>query len=174
MVNDNIHLLNTSGAAAHITVGLPGAPPVQVTLPSLAETYVTSAPGHIGGPITVTSDQPVLSSQRVQYFQSFNETPSESAAQALTTSHIMWFDKATAGMSNDNIHVLNAGTVSANVMVSLTGASPATFALAAGMETYVSFPAGSIGGPVTITSDQPVLAAQRVQYYQTFSEVPAA
>jgi hypothetical protein len=76
---DNIHFLNTSGAAAHITVGLPGATPVTVTLASLAETYVTSAPGQIGGPVTVTSDQPVLSSQRVQYYQSFNETPSEPA-----------------------------------------------------------------------------------------------
>jgi hypothetical protein len=38
----------------------------------------------------------------------------------------------------------------------------------------VTFPPGSIGGPVTIASDQPVLAAQRIQYYRTFSEVPAA
>jgi len=38
----------------------------------------------------------------------------------------------------------------------------------------VSFAAGSLGGPVTITSSQPVLAAQRVQYFQSFNEVPAA
>jgi hypothetical protein len=173
MVGDNIHLLNTSGAPAHITVGMPGATPVTVTLASLAETYVTSAPGQIGGPVTVTSDQPVLSSQRVQYYQSFNETPSESAGQALASSHVMWFDRASTGMVNDNIHVVNAGAVTANVTVSLPGASSGMFALRAGMETYVTFPPGTIGGPVTIASDQPVLAAQRVQYYRTFSEVPA-
>jgi len=174
MIGDNIHLFNTSGTTAQITVGLPGVTPVQVTLPSLTETYVTSTPGHIGGPVTVTSDQPVLASQRVQYYQSFNETPSVSPAQALASSHIMWFDKATAGMLNDNVHVLNTGTLAAHVTVALAGASPNVFTLAAGTETYASFPSGSIGGPVTITSDQPVLAAQRVQYFQTFSEVPAA
>jgi hypothetical protein len=174
MVGDNIHLLNTGGVAAHVTVGVPGSAPVSVTLPPLAETYVTFARGQIGGPVTFTSDQPVLSSQRVQYFQSFNETPSESAAQALTSSHVMWFDKATTGMAGDNIHVLNTSGSTANVTVSLPGASPAMFSLAAGAETYVTFPFGNIGGSVTITSDQPVLAAQRVQYYQTFSETPAA
>jgi hypothetical protein len=86
----------------------------------------------------------------------------------------MLFDRASAGMVNDNIHVLNAGAVTANVTVSLPGASSGMFTLPAGMETYVTFPPGNIGGPVTITSDQPVLAAQRVQYYQTFSETPAA
>jgi hypothetical protein len=174
MVNDNIHLLNTSGATAHLTIGMPGTSPLAVTLPSLTQTYVSFAAGKIGGPVTVTSDQPVLSSQRVQYYQSFNETPSMAAGQALTTSHVMWFDRATAGMTNDNIHVLNVGGATANVTVTLAGAASNSFALAAGAETYVSFPPGNIGGPVTVTSDQPVLAAQRVQYYQTFSEVPAA
>ena len=38
-------------------------------------------------------------------------------------------------------------------------------------EAYATFPPGTIGGPVTITSDQPVLASQRVQFEQTFNEV---
>src|SRR2546421_408100 len=147
MAGGNIHLLNTSGSTAHITVGLPGAAPVTLTLPALAETYVTSAPGHIGGPVTVTSDQPVLSSPRVQYYQSFNETPSATAAQAQTSSHVIWFDKASQGMVGDNIHVLNTGSMTANVTVSLAGVSPVVFSLPAGMEAYVSFPARSIGGP---------------------------
>jgi hypothetical protein len=173
MVGDNVHLLNTSGSTAHITVVLTGASSIPVTLPAGAETYVTFPAGHIGGPVTVTSDQPVLSSQRVQYFQSFNETPSASATQAQTTSHVMWFDRVSPGMVGDNIHVLNPGGTVANVTVSLAGASPMSFSLGAGMETYVSFPVGHIGGPVTITSDQPVLAAQRLQYYQTFNELPS-
>jgi hypothetical protein len=172
MVGDNIHLLNTNASPAHITVATPGAS-TAVTLPSLAETYVTFAYGHIGGPITVTSDQPVLASQRVQYFQSFNETPSESAAQALSSSHVMWFDKASPGMFNDNIHLLNPGVASASVTVSLPGATSQFATVAPGAETYVTFPVGTIGGPVTVTATQPLLAAQRVQYLQSFNEIPA-
>ena len=48
------------------------------------------------------------------------------------------------------------------------------FMVAAGAETYVFFPKGILGGPVTITSSVPVIAAQRVQYFQSFNEVPAA
>ena len=43
-----------------------------------------------------------------------------------------------------------------------------------GAEAYVSFPPGTIGGPVTVSSSQPVLASQRVQYYSSFTEVHAA
>jgi hypothetical protein len=42
--------------------------------------------------------------------------------------------------------------------------------VAAGAQTYVNFP-GSLGGPVSVTSTQPVLASQRVQYYQSFNEI---
>ena len=84
----------------------------------------------------------------------------------------MWFDRATAGMVGDNIHVLNPGTTTASVQVKL-GASSLSFSLGPGAETHVSFPAGKIGGPVSIISTLPVLAAQRVQYFQTFNEVDA-
>ena len=43
--------------------------------------------------------------------------------------------------------------------------------VAAGAEAFVSFPAGTIGGPVTLSSTQPVLASQRVQYYSSFNEI---
>jgi spore germination protein YaaH len=173
MAADNIHVLNPGASAANVTVSLAGAAAVTFSLGAGAETYVTFGAGHLGGPVTVTSDQPVLASQRVQYYSSFNEVASASAAQAAATSYVMWFDKATPGMVGDNIHVFNPGTVTANVTVSLPGANPISFALTAGMETYVTFPVGHIGGPVTITSDQPVLAAQRVQYYTSFNEAPS-
>jgi len=119
----------------------------------------------------VSSTQPVLASQRVQYYSTFNEVWAESAAQATTASYVNWFDKASAGMNNDNIHLLNPGGVSASVTVSLPGATPLTATVAAGGEAYVSFPVGTIGGPVTITSDQPILASQRVQYFSSFNEI---
>jgi hypothetical protein len=77
-------------------------------------------------------------------------------------------------MTGDNIHVLNTAGTSTTVTVSLPGASPVTVTVAAGVEAFVSFPFGSMGGPVTITASQPVLASQRIQYYQSFNEVPAS
>jgi len=77
-------------------------------------------------------------------------------------------------MVGDNIHILNAGTTSATVTISLPGASPIVVTANPGVEIYVAFAAGAIGGPVAIISTQPILAAQRVQYYQSFNEVPSS
>ena len=173
MLNDNIHLLNPGATSASVTVSLPGVTPQTVSVAAGAETYVTFPAGTIGGPVTVSSTQPVLASQRVQYFQTFNEVWAAGAAQAATTSFFNWYDKASDGMFNDTIHLLNPGTTSATVTVGLHGASARIVSVGPGLETYVTFPAGTIGGPVVVTSTQPVLASQRVQYYQSFNEVPA-
>jgi spore germination protein YaaH len=173
MYNDNIHVLNPGGVAANVTVSLPGATPQAVSVAPGAEAYVTFPAGKIGGPVTVSSSQPVMASQRVQYYQTFNEVWALSAAQAVTTSYFNWYDKASPGMYNDNIHLLNPGGVTANVTVTLPGAASVTASVAAGAETYVTFPAGKIAGPVKVSSTQPVLASQRVQYYSSFNEVPA-
>src|SRR5258706_402217 len=173
MAGDNIHVLNPGSVIAHVTVGLPGATPDSFALGPGSATYVSFPAGTIGGPGTVTPAPPRLAGERGQDHQSFNEVPAAAPPQAKVVSHVMWFDKVTAGMIADNIHVLNTGSASANVTVSLPGASDIVFALAAGQETYVTFPFGKIGGPVTITATQNVLAAQRVQYYQTFNEVAA-
>jgi len=173
MVNDNIHILNTSATTAIGSVSLPGAADLPFSLAAGEGTYVSFPAGTIGGPVTVSASQPVLATQRVQYYQSFNEVPQATAQQAGKVSHLMWFDTASAGMNGDNIHVLNTSAVTAIVVVRLRGAADIRFSLAAGAETYVAFPPGSIGGPVTISSDQNVVAAQRVQYFQTFNEVAA-
>ena len=173
MLNNNIHLLNPGTSSASVTVSLPGATPQMATVAPEAETYVNFPPGTIGGPVKVTSTQPVLASQRVQYKQTFNEVWAASASLAATTSYLNWYDKASPGMNNDNVHLLNPGTTSVSVTVSVPGASPQTVSVAGGAETYVNFP-GAIGGPVTVTSTQPVLSSQRVQYNQSFNEVWAA
>jgi hypothetical protein len=72
-------------------------------------------------------------------------------------------------MINDNVHLLNPGGVT--VSVSLPGLTPRTATIAPGAEAYFSFPNGTIGGPVTVTASQPVLASQRVQHYSSFKEV---
>jgi spore germination protein YaaH len=173
MYNDNIHLLNPGTTSATVTVSLPGATSQVTTVAPGAESNVTFPAGKIGGPVTVSSTQPVLASQRVQYYSSFNEVWAESAGQALTSSHFNWFDKASPGMSNDNVHLFNPGATIANVTVFMPDGTARVTAVAPGAETFVTFPPGTIGGPVTVSSSQPVLASQRVQFYQSFNEIPA-
>jgi hypothetical protein len=170
MLNDNIHLVNTSASIANIIVSVGST---SITMPPLAvgaEEFATFPQGTIGGPVQVNSDQVILASQRVQYYQSFNEVWAETPGQAVMTSYFQWYDKASSpGFLNDNIHVLNPGTATATVTVTL-GASSQVLTVAAGAETYTAFP-GKIGGPVTVSSTLPVLASQRVEYYQSFNEV---
>jgi len=175
-VQDNIHVINTSSVSANVFVSVPGAATVSATLAAGATTYLTFPQGTIGGPVVVNSDQTVISSQRVQYNQSFNEVWCETPGQASMTSYFNWYDKASDGFNNDNVHLLNPGTTTSNVTVSLTGVSgvtPVTVNVAAGAGTYVNFPQGTIGGPikVVVNSGPAVLASQRVQYYGTFNEV---
>src|SRR5207253_1119518 len=175
VLGDNVHILNSGATASTGCVMVSGKAVAPWTASAGQEMYVTMPAGTIGGPVvvTVTSGPAVLASQRVQFNQSFNEVWAASAAQAATTSYFNWYDKASPGMLNDNVHLLNPGTTSADVTVSLAGAAPRSVSVGPGAETYVSFPQGTIGGPVTVTATQPVLASQRVQYYSSFNEVPA-
>src|SRR5439155_886098 len=134
MLNDNIHVLNPGGTAADVTVELSGAVSQLLSVAPGAEAYATFPAGSIAGPGTVTATQPVLASQRAQYSPSSTELRALSAAQAATTSYINWYDKASAGMVNDNIHLLNPGNASATVTVSLPGAAAQVVAVAPGAE----------------------------------------
>src|SRR5438874_13508831 len=104
MNNANIHLMNPGGSSATVTVTLAGATTQVVDVASGGGAYVTFPKGSIGGPVMVSSTQPVLASQRVQYYSTFNEVSAQSAAQAAATSYGNWFDKSSVGMNNDNIH----------------------------------------------------------------------
>jgi hypothetical protein len=171
MVNDNIHIVNPGATSADVTVSLPNATAQHLTVGPGLESYATFPQGTIGGPVTIASTQPVLASQRVQFDQSFNEVWAQSSAHAATKSYINWFDKASPGMLNDNIHILNPGATAAHVSVTVQNGAPQQLTVAPGAETYATFGAGTIGGPVVVTSDQPVLASQRVQFNQSFNEV---
>jgi hypothetical protein len=170
MLNDNIHIVNTSGSTANIVVSVSGTSSALAPLASGAEVFPSFPQGTIGGPVVVNSDQAILVSQRVQYYQSFNEVWAETTAQAATTLYFQWYDRISSpGFTNDNVHVLNPGTTTATVNVTL-GASTQVMTLAAGASSLTNFP-NSIGGPVTVTSNIPVLASQRVQYFNSFNEV---
>lgn len=173
MTRDNIHIMNISGTATNVTVTMPGVSAVSLIIQPSGEKYVKFPSGTIGGPVTVSSDQKILASQRVTYNESFNETWCEDQNDADTTNYLEWFDNNTAGMYTNNIHVLNPGATTTVVTITLPGAPTQTVTLTAGAGGYATFPNGTIGGPVKITSTQPILGAQRVLFYQTFNEEPA-
>jgi len=78
-------------------------------------------------------------------------------------------------MTVDNIHLLNPGTAASTGTVSLPGAAPISFTVAPGEESYVAFPPGIAGGPVSVLvgTGPPVIASQRIAYLDSFSETPA-
>ena len=173
-LGDNVHVVNPGAASANVTVGIPGEPGCNPggTIAGGGEAIFSCSTG-FGGPVNVTSDQPVLASQRVQYFQSFNEVVAEPPSAARQTTYFTWFDRISSlGFVGDNVHVINPGGVSAHVMISIPGqpgCSPSG-TIAGGGEAIFSCSTG-FGGPVKVTSDQPVLVSQRVQYFQSFNEV---
>jgi molybdopterin-binding protein len=169
---DTIHITNpgTVAATGSVTLGTNTALPFNV--PAGADNYVTFPYGTIGGPVTVTSTQPVIVSLRAWYFESFNEVPGRPASAAKTTSLFPWYDLASAGTRADTIHITNTGGTTATGTITLTNATTLTFSVGAGANAYYTFPYGTIGGPVTVTSSSAVLVSLRAWYYQSFNEVP--
>jgi hypothetical protein len=173
MVADNVHVVSPAGASAGC-VTVPGVAVMPFAVGAGGETHLSFHPGTIGGPVTVsvTAGPPVLASQRVQYYSSFHEEAAQRAADAATQLWLPWYDDASPGMVADNVHLVNPGSQPASGTIALGGSSLA-FDLQPRAEGHFSFPAGTIGGPVRISSSAPVLASQRVQYYQSFNEAPA-
>jgi Ni,Fe-hydrogenase III small subunit len=172
--NDNVHVIDPTGSSASVTVNIPGCGPQSATLAPGGERYFGCATGY-GGPVTVVSTgTPILASQRVQYYQSFNEVTGQPATAAATTLYFSWYDHVSdPGFLNDNVHIVNPSAGTANVTVSIPGCGPQGAALGAGGETYFGCASG-FGGPVKVTTTgTAVLASQRVQYYQSFNEVSA-
>jgi hypothetical protein len=171
---DNVHVINPGAAAATVSVAIPGQPACSPggTIPGGGEAIFTCASG-FGGPVKVTSDQPVLASQRVQYFQSFNEVLAQPLSAARTTLYFTWFDRISSpGFQGDNVHVINPGGTPVNVSVTIPGqpgCNPSG-TIPSGGEAIFTCSTG-FGGPVKVTSDQPVMVSQRVQYFQSFNEV---
>lgn len=172
--NDNVHIWVPGTTDANVAVDIPGCAEQDALITAGTEQFFSCGTG-FGGPVTVTSDQPVLSSQRVQFYQSFNEVPAMNPASAATSLALLWYDKISSpGFLTDNIHITNPSTTTtANVTVSIPGCADQMVAVNPSSEQFVNCSTG-FGGPVLVTSDSPVLASQRVEFYQTFNEVIAS
>jgi uncharacterized protein YvpB len=173
---DNVHILNPGSSTATGTVTVPGRWSVNFSVPAGGEWYQGAPYGVIGGPVTVqvTSGPAVIASHRVLYQGNFTEVPAATAADAVSDSWFTWYDRASPGMDNDNIHLLNLGGQQSTGRL-IVGSSTVGFSVPAGGEALYNFPFGTIGGPVHVVVDAgpPVIASQRVQYYNSFNEVLA-
>jgi hypothetical protein len=172
-MNDNIHVVNPGAGSTTVTANMPGCGPMSASIGPGAAGYFNCASG-FGGPVTVNATSGVLATQRVQFYNSFNEVPAQSAANAATSLYFPWYDHASSpGFLNDNVHVVNPSGGSAAVTVNIPGCGAQVATVVAGGEVIFSCGSG-FGGPVTVTSTgTPVLASQRVQFYQSFNEVNA-
>jgi len=70
---DNIHFLNPGTLDAHITVTIAGTSYGPYTVPAGGAYYI-SCPGVCNGPVIVESDVPIMVSQRIVGWSSFEET----------------------------------------------------------------------------------------------------
>jgi len=175
-IHDTVHVLNPTGSNHPVTVTLAGATPVQANLTPGQEWY-TSFPQKLGGPVSISRSD-LLASRRTQYYNAFNETNAISLAS--TDQFLPWFDKASSGFCADTVHVTNPSSVAANVTIRRQGNAgndQMTKLIPAGQGAYFSWPAGTIGGPIEVLSDQLVMASERIDYMHSFSEnnaIPAA
>ncbi len=170
---DTIHVTNPGATTATGTISL-GASQLSFSVPAGQNRYYAFPQGSIGGPLSISSSQPVLASLRAWYYQTFNETPARAQSSAANSQHFAWYDLASPGMRADTIHITNESGTAATGSITLPGASTINFSVGNGQDRYFAFPAGTIGGPVTVSSSQPVLASLRAWYYQSFNEVPGA
>src|SRR5438477_2182271 len=166
---DTIHVYNpTSSYIPGVSVSLAGVATHSTSMNPGQEWY-TNFSGQLGGPVSI-SGAGTLASRRTQFNSSFDETNAVIAPS--TDQFLPWFDKASVGFCSDNVHVTNSSSSSANATIAIPGMS-ASKLIPSGKEWYFSWPAGTMNGPIEISSDVPVIASERVQYMHSFNEVNA-
>ena len=176
-LNDNVHVVNPSSASAQVNVTIPGCGDQSATIPPGGGESIFACGSGYGGPVVVTSTNgvPVLATQRVQYYGSFNEVVAHPAQAAGVSLYFPWYDRiSNPGFLADNVHVMNPGSTDAQVTVSIPGCGGQSWLVPALATHFFNCDSG-YGGPVSVASTNgvPVLASQRVLYYQSFNEVAA-
>ena len=169
---DNIHFVNPTSNPASVAVSIGSASsPLATdsfTIDAGGSTY-KNYPGVIGGPVHITSDQPVWATQRIVGWSSFKEVFGMPGDMASTEIYYTWYDMA--GASWDAVHFLNpSGTSTAHAQVYIAGVLKGTVTVDPGGAAYVTYPS-VIGGPVRIVSDIPIFSTQRVVGWNDFDEV---
>lgn len=142
-------------------------------IPTGSPAETPAFPGVIGGPVKVSTTEPLITSQRVIYKNSFNEIPAVPEDTLETTYYFTWYDSNTAGgVKGDWILIGNQGTRDASVDVYIAGVLMGTYSIPVGGRITPSYP-NTTNGPVKVvsTNQQPIIVSQRVLYRDSFNEV---
>lgn len=160
---NDLHLANLGPAGSDASVFIDqlrvwsgSLGPHQHTVVSIRQT--------LGGPIRVVSTAPLLSSLRGIHrgrAQAIQEYPLVAAAAASTSHWAPWYDYVTPGAYED-VHLV-APSAGAHATISVAGKTVWAGTIDAGRDRHVALP-GIAGGPVFVTSDEPLLSWQRAVY----------
>ena len=162
----NFYVINPSYPATgswSLTVTVPGGS-TQSFSNVTANEQTFNYNGVSGGPVKIAASVPVLASIRILYGSpaiGFLELNGSSAPVA--TQYFNWFDLASSWITSDSIAVANPGSTAASGTISMGSNTPLSINVAAGQMAYYNFPAGQLGGPVTVAASVPVVISQRTQ-----------
>ena len=167
-LDTQLRLANVSGmtASVHIYIGgqeMPGSPFPLAAGASIRKSF----PDVNNGPVKITSSVDLVAAERVIYKvngvpTSFSEMMALPDSQLDTTYWLPWYNNVDL---DTQLRIANVGTSSAvvHVFIGRQEMNGSPFLLDAKESTRLSF-AGVNGGPVKITSDQDIVAAERVIY----------
>jgi glucose/arabinose dehydrogenase len=167
---DAIHMLNPSSSPASVSIYIGGTLRTSLDLPVGAADY-RAFNGLIGGPVRVTSTQPILVTQRIIGWGGWKEVFGVPTALAANEWHFTWYDMQ--GAQWDAIHVINPSSTTATVSIHVGGLLQSTLTLGSGKATYAAY-AGLIDGPVRVVSNVPVMSSQRILGWESFEETIGA
>jgi hypothetical protein len=167
---DGIHMLNPGAIAATVNIYIAGTLRATLSLaPGVAD--YRYFPGLMGGPVRVTSSQPVWVTQRIVGWGGWKEVFGVPTSLATKEWYFTWYDMQSAQW--DGIHVINPGASSATVQVFVGGVLKSTISVGAGQAAYVYY-SGLASGPVRVVSNVPIISSQRILGWQSFEETIGA
>lgn len=164
MKGDWVLISNPSGASAdaNITIKISGLVQGQKVLKP-GETWTPIFRQVMGGPVEISSDQNIFVSQRVLYEAGFDELGGVAVSNFATSQYFPWYDQNSSGMIGDWLLIANSGQSDAQVSIKINGAEKESKIVSPGQIWTPQF-SSTIGGPVEITSSQPIYVSQRVIY----------
>ncbi|MEI7604220.1 MAG: Ig-like domain-containing protein [bacterium] len=169
------------GKDAWILVGNPSATQsanVTIKIAGIAKgTYVIPAGGKItpyysgmlNGPVEVSADINIYTTQRVLYNGSFNEYPGIPANSLTNKYYFTWNDTSVAGRDAWTLVGNPSATQSANVTIKIAGVTKGTYVIPAGGK-ITPYYSKLINGPVEVSSDINIYTTQRVLMNGSFNE----
>ena len=169
-LDTQLRIANVSNAVAtvHIFVGDTELTPSAGIELQIGASQRLSYPGVNGGPVQIVSDQNIVAAERVIYKvnnvnTSFSEMMALPNGQLNTTYWLPWYNNVDLDTQLRVGNVSNADAI-VHIFIGTTEVTPVGgLPIPAGESQRLSY-VGKNGGPVKITSDVPIVIAERVIY----------